>query len=1166
MLKRVIAAIIIIAFTVTNHTSVFAQGFAVQQLPVPGIMVSPSASHTPLMLKGLIVDPKKPLNFEFIVDTGKDSQETASVKAEANQLVRYFLAGLTVPEGDLWVNLSPYEKDRMVPEALGQTDLGRDLLAQDYILKQLTASLIYPEKDLGKEFWNRVYAKAQKQFGTTNIPVNTFNKVWILPNQAQVFENGKAVYVTKATLKVMLDEDYTAKQKNGDGPQFKTTSISSQIVRDIVLPEIEKEVNEGKNFAPLRQIFTALILAKWYKETISNGLLESAYLNKNKVSGINLDNPAIKQEIYERYLSAYKKGVFNYIKEDETSNPKKYFSGGLQPMPVGRLDRRGNLAMISNTGVFKSVQVRLGEVQKKPRGLPDAAMLKTFFAQTIALSLGDESRSGSLNDFWEIEWNGPVGHWDNFNFMALVIMGVEVGGTLFALYLGRELQRLLPKGVDLSSAVALYANANLYKIFDKKKILPYFKSKVLAYFKSHPQALPYLIDSMLKNPPAKADTYAEILGELGDPKAIGDLTKYFSKTGSPKAMQSLKLLGADPAMLGLLFKGFVIQHHINVFLGLQKGDLVKAIAFLKKQDKDVRTALLNSSIPAELLEREFGFIVQRIDNKRKVYAIRYAEDNSKQGLLIQYYKVTDPVTGQSLERSGALPSGFIASVWEFETVDRPSLAMTASLEEARSNAIDAAMLDVVTIKQYINENKGLVITGGVITLAALIALFKSLTSKPPRMVKGDSWASFMSKHTDKQLIKQLDHKDPVISAYVAEELGNRGKKKAIPYLVNVLNEFDPKEPVNQITHLKTLEALAKLSYDQEAILKGYFHLLPQGVFQYKTITLFNLLRHPDRNFRISVAGTIVAQSTYEHADIIEFLRAEEVSAQIRMDQVKEETDNLFTLLNEAIDLKQSGLSFTINYETVPESHDGKRVIRKKASIEAVPDEAMLGEIVFRLFSNRNKKIDRQEIEANRIVKDLSVDWENLYLHHYLDFVQGMRQEEILAKMGDVQAIAQMEKIAQVQKIKSEVIQKIKGKAPKARSMIKEEHIKKALILMRKDGDFKARYLYTPAEPYTSRDEYGANVHGTHPASETLIIESINQAMVRDGGVDLNQINIDRTGKKVIVDFDPAQLKQLMNGGFEGFMPVIINITPVANPLPLLGIRSSSTNQELAKKS
>jgi len=48
--------------------------------------------------------------------------------------------------------------------------MGRDLLAQDYILKQITASLMYPEKDLGKEFWKRVYERAQKEFGTTDIP------------------------------------------------------------------------------------------------------------------------------------------------------------------------------------------------------------------------------------------------------------------------------------------------------------------------------------------------------------------------------------------------------------------------------------------------------------------------------------------------------------------------------------------------------------------------------------------------------------------------------------------------------------------------------------------------------------------------------------------------------------------------------------------------------------------------------------------------------------------------------------------------------------------------------------------------------------------------------------------------------------------------------------
>lgn len=45
-----------------------------------------------------------------------------------------------------------HEKERVIPNEFGQTEMGRDLLAQDYILKQLMASLTYPESGLGKKF------------------------------------------------------------------------------------------------------------------------------------------------------------------------------------------------------------------------------------------------------------------------------------------------------------------------------------------------------------------------------------------------------------------------------------------------------------------------------------------------------------------------------------------------------------------------------------------------------------------------------------------------------------------------------------------------------------------------------------------------------------------------------------------------------------------------------------------------------------------------------------------------------------------------------------------------------------------------------------------------------------------------------------------------------
>jgi hypothetical protein len=135
-----------------------AQSFSVAQLPVPGTSLGVSPAFSPVLVKGMLIFPKEPLKFRFIVDSGKDKVSDAKIKEEANRMVRYFLAAVTVPEKDQWVNLSPLEHDRMIADSLGQTDLGRDMLAQDYVLKQFTASLLNPDSKVGQEFWKKVYA------------------------------------------------------------------------------------------------------------------------------------------------------------------------------------------------------------------------------------------------------------------------------------------------------------------------------------------------------------------------------------------------------------------------------------------------------------------------------------------------------------------------------------------------------------------------------------------------------------------------------------------------------------------------------------------------------------------------------------------------------------------------------------------------------------------------------------------------------------------------------------------------------------------------------------------------------------------------------------------------------------------------------------------------
>ncbi len=332
-LRANIALGLVFAFLVNclGPMPVHAQDFV---LPAPGQMVALSPAFSPAVLKGIQLDAKNPFRFYFFVDRGDGSLSQGDLKSESSKLIKYFLASLTIPEKDLWVNLSPYEKNRIVPQEFGQTEMGRDLLAQDYLLKQITASLIYPESQLGKEFWQKVYAQAQTKYGTTSIPINTFNKVWILPDKAVVYENGGTAFVLENHLKVMLESDYLALQKSGKVGQesTETNEIGKQIVREIVIPALEKEVNEGKNFAQLRQVFYSLILATWYKNKIKDSILNKIYSNRNKIGGVNVPADE-KDRIYQEYLKAFKKGVFNYIQEDLLPDgqtvPRKYFSGGL---------------------------------------------------------------------------------------------------------------------------------------------------------------------------------------------------------------------------------------------------------------------------------------------------------------------------------------------------------------------------------------------------------------------------------------------------------------------------------------------------------------------------------------------------------------------------------------------------------------------------------------------------------------------------------------------------------------------------------------------------------------------------------------------------------------------------------------------------------------------
>lgn len=400
----------------------------------PGVMMTLSNVYQPVMLSGLVIDPQHPFDLDFIVDPGDTQLENDAFSQEAQRLIRFFLTALTVPEKEQWVNLSPYESDRIIPQQLGFTEFGRQMLAQDYLLKQLTASLMNPDEKSGQVFWDQVRKQIQERYGETDIPADTFNKVWIVPDSARIVEQGQKVFIVDNHLRVMLEEDYQALRQAGQAhkvnglpmesripgsfenmaPVYGRAEVVSEIVREVIIPELEREVNQGAHFAPLRQLFNSMLLATWFKVTLRESILGQGYANQNKISGTGEQDPSYPQRIYEQYLNAYTDGVVDMIREEydpvrQQIIPRKYFSGGVHnsyamlsadspdgspamlsdvvqrvsPAMLGGLQRAWRIVSVTFTGVTAAAVLNAGVAVADP-GVGQAIELPSAPVQEIA--------------------------------------------------------------------------------------------------------------------------------------------------------------------------------------------------------------------------------------------------------------------------------------------------------------------------------------------------------------------------------------------------------------------------------------------------------------------------------------------------------------------------------------------------------------------------------------------------------------------------------------------------------------------------------------------------------------------------------------------------------------------------------------------------------------
>jgi len=340
-------------------------------------------------VEGIRFDPVRAGVMSFFIDA-KNAKDVGS--EEAQRLCEYFFTALAVPTPDLWVNLSPRDDEEFIAKKLDSTALGRDLLSQDYVLKQAFASMTDPRSAVGKEFWEKVYSEMSSRLKTLNVAVNTFRRVRVIPEQASVFEDRNGVYIQQSSLQVVIDDDPAIV----DGDREKTfiekkaDTITLAVMRDILLPRIKDEVNHGKNFALLRQAYNSIILALWFKHHHKDGSC-AAYVDSGNIEGVVIHDTGFKERIREIYKQAYTNGVYNYIRSDyDTLSGKmlrrRYFSGGID---IGD-DNFITPAAVKHTppAVLFSAEVSVGRSEAEESDTSDTEQdskndIDTFWAQLL---------------------------------------------------------------------------------------------------------------------------------------------------------------------------------------------------------------------------------------------------------------------------------------------------------------------------------------------------------------------------------------------------------------------------------------------------------------------------------------------------------------------------------------------------------------------------------------------------------------------------------------------------------------------------------------------------------------------------------------------------------------------------------------------------------------
>lgn len=294
-----------------------------------------------------LIEARYASKFEGIIDINKAVRKT----------LEYFFTALAVPDDSCWVNLNPDEPSEILDSRLGDSDMSRFLLNADLRLKEDVSQLMNPAfSSEGKEFWRRLYQKA----GELNIKgIHSMTKLWIVPDKAEVSHTEEIFSVEESSLKVELAPAYISQDNSRrDEKQEELEDFAAGLILELILPVLNKRINQDYAYADLREIYNALILARWYKQRYGGG--------QNGFVQYSIDFTYSPQEIYRDYLDSIRNKEYSWVEQEPGPFPfyravstKYYFSGGvdLRKIRMKERDSAETKAVADGNNVYFSCEV-----------------------------------------------------------------------------------------------------------------------------------------------------------------------------------------------------------------------------------------------------------------------------------------------------------------------------------------------------------------------------------------------------------------------------------------------------------------------------------------------------------------------------------------------------------------------------------------------------------------------------------------------------------------------------------------------------------------------------------------------------------------------------------------------------------------------------------------